>query len=64
MDKLTGMMEFLLPLYVEEGKSSLVIAVGCTGGHHRSVAVAKKLADAITQLGYPVEAGHRDVTKE
>ncbi len=64
MTKLTGMMEFLLPLYIEEGKSSLVIAVGCTGGHHRSVAVAKSLADVLTQQGYLVEENHRDVAKE
>lgn len=37
IDKLEGMLSFLLPLYAEEGKSTLVIAVGCTGGHHRSV---------------------------
>ena len=54
---------FLLPQYVEEGKSSLVIAVGCTGGHHRSVAVAHALTEFIRQKGYRVEETHRDISR-
>ena len=53
IDKLEGMLSFLLPLYAEEGKSTLVIAVGCTGGHHRSVSVARCMASYLTALGYP-----------
>ena len=58
---LEEMLSFLLPQYVEEGKSSLVIAIGCTGGHHRSVAVAHALTEYIRQKGYRVEELHRDM---
>ena len=61
--RLENLAEFLLPCYVEEGKTSLVIAVGCTGGHHRSVAVAHALARYIAQLGYTVAEQHRDLTR-
>ncbi len=56
-------MSFLLPLYVEEGKTALVIAVGCTGGQHRSVFVTHALADFIRQKGYHVNENHRDMTR-
>ena len=55
------LFSFLLPQYVEEGKSSLVIAIGCTGGHHRSVAIAHALTEFIRQKGYRVEEQHRDM---
>lgn len=58
---LEQMLAFLLPQYVEEGKSSLVIAIGCTGGHHRSVAVAHALTEYIRQKGYRVSELHRDM---
>ena len=58
---LEEMLSFLLPQYVEEGKSSLVIAIGCTGGHHRSVAIAHALTEYIRQKGYRVEELHRDM---
>lgn len=60
-EKLTDMMEFLVPLYVEEGRRSLMIAIGCTGGHHRSVTMANKLADFLGDLGYTVDTVHRDI---
>lgn len=60
-DKLKDMIEFLLPLYREEGKSSLVIAVGCTGGHHRSVTMANRLGAHLEELGYKVDTMHRDI---
>lgn len=63
IEKLEGMLSFLLPLYAEEGKSTLVIAVGCTGGHHRSVSVARCVAAYLTELGYPAFENHRDVTR-
>ena len=61
MAHLESLLSFLLPLYVEEGKTALVIAVGCTGGHHRSVAVAHALAETIRGLNYPVTESHRDM---
>ena len=63
LDRLYAMLEFLLPHYVEEGKTALVIAVGCTGGHHRSVAVAHEVARFITKKGYTVTENHRDLAR-
>lgn len=63
MDQLEKMVSFLLPLYGEEGKSVLVIAVGCTGGHHRSVAVAHELSEYIAKSGYQVTENHRDISR-
>lgn len=60
---LEEMLTFLLPEYVSEGKSSLVIAVGCTGGRHRSVAIAHALAEFISPKGYRVEEKHRDIER-
>ena len=57
------MMDFLLPHFVEEGKSALVIAVGCTGGRHRSVAVTHALTEYIQSLGYAAGETHRDMTR-
>jgi RNase adapter protein RapZ len=61
--KLQDMLEFLLPCYVEEGKRHIVIGIGCTGGHHRSVAIAQALSDFLTEKGYPVDCIHRDIDK-
>lgn len=58
---LEELFSFLLPQYMEEGKSSLVIAIGCTGGHHRSVAIAHAVTEFIRQKGYRVEEIHRDM---
>ncbi len=63
MDQLEKMVSFLLPLYGEEGKSVLVIAIGCTGGHHRSVAVAHELSEFIAKAGYQVTENHRDISR-
>ncbi|MDR1217349.1 MAG: RNase adapter RapZ [Oscillospiraceae bacterium] len=63
MERLDAMMEFLLPYYVEEGKRYLVICIGCTGGRHRSVAVAQALAEYLSGLGYSVDCIHRDLDK-
>ena len=63
MKRLKDMLSFLLPLYSEEGKSVLVVAIGCTGGHHRSVAITHALAEFIQQAGYPVTEIHRDITR-
>jgi len=61
LDKFTELINYLLPRYREEGKNYLTIAVGCTGGKHRSVVVTEKLRVQLAGLGYPVTAGHRDV---
>lgn len=61
LKKLIDFVTYLLPRYAEEGKTSLVIAVGCTGGHHRSVAIAHALAQAIAGQGFPVNESHRDM---
>ena len=63
VEKLEGLLSFLLPLYAEDGKSTLVIAVGCTGGHHRSVSVARCLTAYLSGLGYPAFENHRDMTR-
>ena len=60
---LEKLMAFLLPQFVEEGKSALVIAVGCTGGKHRSVAVTRALAEIIREMGYSAGENHRDMTR-
>jgi UPF0042 nucleotide-binding protein len=61
LDKFTELVNYLLPRYREEGKNYLTIAVGCTGGKHRSVVVSEQLKVQLAGLGYPVTAGHRDV---
>jgi len=63
MNRLKELLAFSLPLYAEEGKANLVIAVGCTGGHHRSVAVAHELAAWIGQQNYHVVESHRDISR-
>lgn len=63
LDQIKKMITFLLPLYAEEGKSVLVIAIGCTGGHHRSVAIAHELAEHIRAAGFSVTENHRDISR-
>ncbi|GAB4291978.1 MAG: RNase adapter RapZ [Coriobacteriia bacterium] len=59
-----GMVEYLLPHYQREGKSHLHIALGCTGGMHRSVVLAETTASHLRDLGYPVNVTHRDLGKD
>ena len=63
LEKLRDLLGFVLPLYREEGKTVLVAAIGCTGGHHRSVAVTHALAEYVASLGYQVTENHRDMTR-
>jgi len=61
LDKLGSLIDFLVPNYVKEGKGQLIIAVGCTGGLHRSVFVAEKIAEGLKKKGYRVNVEHRDI---
>ena len=63
MDKLLDLLDFLMPHYVEEGKVNLVVAVGCTGGRHRSVAIASALRAALESKGVNCVNVHRDIEK-
>jgi RNase adapter protein RapZ len=63
MEKLADMMRFLLPAYRAEGKSYFTLAIGCTGGRHRSVAVVESLAKALAHDGWQVSIRHRDLQK-
>jgi UPF0042 nucleotide-binding protein len=63
LDRLDDLLALLLPQYVNEGKSYLSIALGCTGGRHRSVAIAEELAARLRRRGVDPSVTHRDVTK-
>ncbi len=63
MRHMENLLGFLLPLYVEEGKTALVIAVGCTGGRHRSVAITRAIAELVRRRGYAASENHRDMTR-
>lgn len=63
MAKVEDLLDFLLPLYVEEGKLSLLVAVGCTGGRHRSVAIAAALTEYLRANGISAENVNRDIKK-
>ncbi|MBQ1264981.1 MAG: RNase adapter RapZ [Oscillospiraceae bacterium] len=64
LNKIEDLLMFTLPQYIDEGKTELVIAIGCTGGRHRSVCVAKELADYISYRGYSASVGHRDMGRK
>lgn len=64
LNKLTEMVSFLLPHYVQEGKNQLVIAIGCTGGKHRSVTLANELQARLNADEYSVNVYHRDIQKD
>ncbi|GEN49543.1 RNase adapter RapZ [Alkalibacterium pelagium] len=61
--KFTDLLEYTLPGYKKEGKSNLTVAIGCTGGKHRSVALVERIANKIKADGYPVNVSHRDKDK-
>ena len=62
-DQLGSMLDFLLPEFKREGKSYLTIALGCTGGRHRSVMLINALADSLVDTGLKTKIIHRDVDK-
>lgn len=64
LDKLEDMLKFLIPNYILEGKNSLVIAIGCTGGKHRSVTLANAIAGRLSGMEYGLKTDHRDIDKD
>lgn len=66
LEKLTDMIEFLIPNYVSEGKTQLVVAIGCTGGKHRSVTLANALYEKLLDVeeDYGIRIEHRDIEKD
>ena len=62
LDRLYALLEFALPLYDREGKSSLTLALGCTGGRHRSVVLVEQLQKRFGE-SFPVHIKHRDIDK-
>ncbi|MBM3753947.1 MAG: RNase adapter RapZ [Acidobacteria bacterium] len=63
MAKITDLLTYLLPHYIEEGKSYVTISFGCTGGHHRSVMMAEDTRKRLSKAGYNVKVSHRDIKK-
>jgi len=63
LDRVSDLMLYLLPHYVEEGKSYLTVAFGCTGGQHRSVMMAEEMSKRLRRAGYKVKALHRDIPR-
>lgn len=61
--KLNDLIQFVMPGYKKEGKTSVIIAIGCTGGQHRSVALTKRLGESLSNSGYYVNMSHRDKDK-
>lgn len=64
MNKIVDLMEFLIPNYIKEGKNGLVIAIGCTGGKHRSVTLANGIYKELQALPYTTKIDHRDIEKD
>ncbi len=63
LDRLLPMVDFLLPRYEKEGKAYVTVAIGCTGGRHRSVAIAERVAEYLAEGGRRVHVRHRDVSR-
>lgn len=64
LKRMLSLLEFSLPLYTKEGKSQLTIAVGCTGGKHRSITFARKIAEFCSEQGYSPNVQHRDIHRK
>jgi UPF0042 nucleotide-binding protein len=61
---LEDLLDFLLPQYRNEGKASVTVAIGCTGGHHRSVVFANRIGEHVRRLGVKAQVEHRDVARQ
>lgn len=64
LNKLEDMLKFLIPNYINEGKNQLVVAIGCTGGKHRSVTLANAITKRLGSLEYGIKVEHRDIGKD
>lgn len=64
LGKLVDMTQFLIPNYISEGKTQLVIGIGCTGGKHRSVTIANRLYEELSKMDYGIKVYHRDIMKD
>jgi len=63
IDRITELLQYLIPHYIREGKSYLTIGFGCTGGHHRSVMIASEIRKRLARAGFKVKETHRDIAK-
>jgi UPF0042 nucleotide-binding protein len=63
ISKVIDMLEFLIPYYIEEGKTQLVVGIGCTGGYHRSVAISNMIGEILTENGHRTTIHHRDINR-
>ena len=63
LDKYLDLLDYLIPLYEKEGKAYLTLAVGCTGGRHRSVVIAGAMYEHINDSGLQIEMTHRDIER-
>lgn len=64
LEKLMDMLRFLIPNYTQEGKRQLIVSIGCTGGRHRSVAIANELYELLSKEGYKTGIEHRDISED
>jgi UPF0042 nucleotide-binding protein len=64
LPRLFDFLDYLLPLFVKEGKTHLTLAIGCTGGQHRSVVIANALAEHLTRENFPFTLHHREVSRK
>lgn len=64
LKKITDYLEFVIPIYIKEGRTQLIIGIGCTGGKHRSVVMTEELAKRLNDNGHKVQFEHRDITKQ
>jgi UPF0042 nucleotide-binding protein len=63
LNKMMDYLEFVIPIYIKEGRTQLIIGIGCTGGKHRSVVMTEELAKRLNDNGHKVQFDHRDITK-
>lgn len=64
LDKLEDMLKFLIPNYIIEGKNQIVVGIGCTGGKHRSVTIARAITERLSKMEYGIKLEHRDIEKD